>query len=261
VPTDFELAMELADVARGIAMQRFRAADLAVVSKADGSPVTDADREIERSLRERLAAQRPGHAITGEEFGDSAGEDGDSGDSEWRWYLDPIDGTASFIEGSDNWKVLIALVQGDRPVLAVVDGPAQSSRWWAVRGEGAFRDGQRLHVSSTGSLAEATISDNWEHTLAKGIIEHPLARLAARCGSVRPNRGDTFLQLAAGELDVAVGLGGFGWDYAPLMLIVEEAGGRFTDHSGRAGFDHREALVSNGAVHAEAIRVLADGAV
>lgn len=252
MPTDFELAMELADLAAGMAMDRFRAADLGVQRKFDGSPVTDADRDIERALRERISAERPSHAITGEEFGDN-------GESDWRWYLDPIDGTENYVKGGETWKVLIALVQGSRPVLAVVDGPAQSTRCWAVRGEGAFRDGQRIHVSSTAALADATVSDNWHRVLSRGITDHPLARLAAHCRQVRPNRGHSFLAVAAGEADIGLGMGGYSWDYAPMTLIVEEAGGRFTDLRGRPGFDHRQALVSNGLLHAESVRVLGDG--
>jgi histidinol-phosphatase len=75
---------------------------------------------------------------------------------------------------------------------------------------------------------------------------------------VRPNEGHSFLAIAAGEADVGLGIGGFAWDYLPMMLIVEEAGGTFTDLRGRPGFDHRQALVSNGLVHAEAVRVLGD---
>jgi histidinol-phosphatase len=253
VAKDLELAMELADTARAMAMDRFRADDLAVESKPDGSPVSDADQAIERALRERLAAERPAHAITGEEFGSS-------GESDWRWYLDPIDGTQSYVEGGEDWKVLIALVYTDRPVVAVVDDPAKSTRWWAVLGEGAFHDGQRMFASAIGTLAEATVSDNWRHDLASGVTDHPLARVAERCRQVRPYRGDTFLALAASELDVAVGLDGFAWDYAPFLLIVEEAGGRFTDFSGRSRFDAREALVSNGALHGEALSVVGGAA-
>jgi histidinol-phosphatase len=249
---DLRLALELADIAGAMAMKRFRSDDLAVVSKDDGSPVTDADREIERVLRERLAAERPDQAITGEECGAS-------GDSEWRWYLDPIDGTTGYIAGRDDWKILIALSHRERPVLAVVDSPATSSRWWAVRGQGAFRDGQRLSVSNTAPLAHATISDDWRHTLANGASDDPLAKIAARCRHVLPHHGHSFLRLAGGEVDVGVGIGGFSWDYAPMMLIVEEAGGRFTDLRGRSAFDRGEALVSNGAVHDEAIRVLENG--
>jgi histidinol-phosphatase len=134
--------MELADTAGQLAMERFRAPDLTVQIKEDGSPVTDADREIERVLREQIAQQRPEHAITGEEYGDS-------GESQWRWYLDPIDGTTSYVEGGENWKTLIALTRAGRLELAVVDAPASAARWWAVRDQGAFRDGERLRVSTT----------------------------------------------------------------------------------------------------------------
>ena len=258
---DVQFAMELADLAGSMAMERFGARDLAVQSKLDGSPVTEADRAIEVALRERISRDRPEHAITGEELGES-------GASEWRWYLDPIDGTTSYIAGRDSWKVLIALVRAGEPMLAVVDAPAQGSRWWAVRGDGAFRDRRRLRVSSTASLEDAKVSDDWRGTLAGGVGDggrgtlaggvgdHPLARVAARCGEVRPHRGHSFLAVAAGETDVAVGVGGFAWDYAPMMLIVQEAGGTFTDFRGDVAFDRGEALVSNGLVHEQARRAI-----
>jgi histidinol-phosphatase len=249
VSADLGFAIELADIAGQLAMERFRAPDLMVQTKDDGSPVTDADREIERVLRERIAQQRPEHAITGEEYGER-------GESEWRWYLDPIDGTTSYVEGGQNWKTLIALTRAGRLELAVIDAPVSAARWWAVRGQGAFRDGKRLRASSTRSLSAATVADDWRHTLARGNSDHPLARIAARSGHVVPHRGHSFLALAGGEVDVAVGVGGFAWDYAPMMLIVEEAGGRFTDLAGRRRFDSGNALVSNGAVHDEALRVL-----
>ncbi len=246
---ELALAFELAEVAETIAIDRFRSPDLVVERKDDGSPVSDADREIERVLRARIAAERPGDAITGEELGES-------GDSEWRWYLDPIDGTSAYIAGGENWCTLIALARGDQTQVALVAAPCWHSRWVALRGEGAFRDGRRLHVSTTERLADATIGDDSHHTLARGVVNHPLALLAASAARVRPHRGLNFLSLAAGEIDACVSTAGSVWDYAPLELIVEEAGGRFTDLTGRAGIGAGNALATNGAIHDEALQAL-----
>lgn len=247
--TELALAFELAEIAETIAVERFRAPDLVVERKADGSPVSDADREIERALRTRIAADRPGDAITGEELGDS-------GESEWRWYLDPIDGTSAYIAGGENWCSLIALSRRGQTELALVTAPCWHSRWLAVRGEGAFRDGRRLHVSTVARLADATIGDDSQLTLARGVTNHPLAILAARAGRVRAHRGLNFLSLAAGEIDVCVSTAGSVWDYAPLELIVVEAGGRFTDLTGRPGIAAGSALATNGAIHDEALQAL-----
>src|SRR6202012_1056918 len=107
---------------------------------------------VERALRKRLAQRRPGHAVLGEEYGPS-------GDSEWCWYLDPIDGTSRFVAGDPGWMTFVALGRGTGVVVGVISMPAGSHRWWASRGEGAFRDGERIGVSQTGRLADAVVND------------------------------------------------------------------------------------------------------
>jgi len=125
---DLELALELADIAAEIAVPRFEDRRLAVTIKPDGSPVTDVDRTVERALRARLAQRRPDHAVLGEEYGAT-------GESEWRWYLDPIDGTSLFIDGDAAWMSFVALAHADEIVLGVISIPARSERWWASHGE------------------------------------------------------------------------------------------------------------------------------
>lgn len=249
---DLRLAIELADLADGIAMSRFRASDLEIETKPDGSPVTDADGAVERALRARLNEIRPADAVVGEELGGSA-------EAPRCWYLDPIDGTSRFLAGEPEWYVLIALVLEGVPVAAVASAPALATRWRAARGEGAFRDGRPIRVSQTARLADATISDDWRGTLEREVPGEPLTKLAARCARVRPRNGHSMLALAEGQCDVFVGTGGFAWDYAPMNVIVEEAGGRFTDLSGADAIDTGHALVSNGLLHDEALAVLADG--
>ncbi|HEY6397674.1 MAG TPA: inositol monophosphatase family protein [Solirubrobacteraceae bacterium] len=249
---DLPLALELADIADRIAMSRFRASDLEVEIKPDGSPVTDADGTIERDLRVRLAEARPDHAVLGEEFGAS-------GDSPWCWHLDPIDGTGSFLAGKPEWYVLIALVHDGVPILGVASAPALDSRWWAARGQGAFRDGRRLRVSATRRLAEATLGDDWHRTLERGLTGQPINRIAAACARVRPYAESCVLAVAEAESDIALGVGGYPWDHAALKVIVEEAGGRFTDLHGSDAIDTRHCLASNGRLHEEALAILADG--
>jgi histidinol-phosphatase len=244
---NLQLALELADLADDLSMQYRRGGSLRVEQKADGSPVTNADREIERAHRGHIESLRPGHAITGEEFGDS-------GESDWRWYLDPIDGTSEYIAGGTTWGTLIALAYRGQPQVAVIAAPAAGRRWWAARGRGAFRDGEPVRVSQIASLGEATLTDDWHGTLARGVKDQPLARLAPHCARVSPRKGHSFLRVASGEIDLAVGVGGFVWDYMPMKLLIEEAGGRFTDLAGDPSPAHRHALVSNGLVHDEALR-------
>jgi histidinol-phosphatase len=245
---ELELALRLADAADAIALRHFRDPRLAVDTKPDGSPVSSADREVELELRALLEDRRPGHAILGE-------EGGASGDGDHRWYLDPIDGTSNFVAGDPQWYVLIALAVDGRPVVGVVSAPALGERWWASRGAGAFRDGSRISVSDVGQLAEATVADDWQQTLARGVTGHPLSTLARAAARVRPHSGYNHLAVASGEADLATGTG-FAWDFAPTKVIVEEAGGRFTDLRGHDAFDNGDALVSNGRVHDQALKVL-----
>jgi histidinol-phosphatase len=246
---DLELALTLADAADAIATPRFRAVDLAVETKPDGSPVTDADRSVEDALRRRLHESRPGDAVVGE-------EGGASGESERCWYLDPIDGTANFVAGDPEWYVLISLAVGGRAAVGVASAPALGERWWAARGLGAFRDGTPVRVSHCAELARATVTDDWHRTLAAGTREHPLVLLADAVAAVRLHRGYSHLVVAAGAADVALGIGGSAWDFAPTKVIVEEAGGRFTDIEGRDSFTGGSALASNGRLHDQALRAI-----
>jgi histidinol-phosphatase len=247
--SDLDLAVALADAADELAMLRFQAPDLVVQRKGDASPVTDADRTIELLLRERLAAARPRDAVVGE-------EGGTSGQSARVWYLDPIDGTSRFITGSTEWYVLIALAVEGKPVVGVASAPALGERWWAARGHGAFRDGDRIGVSDCTSLAEATVTDDWDASLAHGTADERLAKLAGACRSVRPHEGYSHLVVAAGHADVALAVEGLAWDFAAAQVIVEEAGGRFTDADGRDAFDSGHSLVSNGRLHEQALSAL-----
>lgn len=245
---ELELALQLADIADQIAMRRFRAPDLRVQTKSDGSPVSDADRDTELALRAKLATARPGHAILGE-------EGGASGECDHRWYLDPIDGTAHYVAGDPEWYVLIGLVIDGEAAVGVASAPALGERWWAARGLGAFRDGSPIHVSDVPELAAATVADDWQQRIARGVSDHPIARLAEAAARIRPHGGHAHLVIASGAADVTLNAGA-AWDHAPTKAIVEEAGGRLSDLEGRDAFDTGSALVSNGRVHEQALAAL-----
>jgi histidinol-phosphatase len=146
---DLDFALELAELADSLSLPRFRAADLRIETKPDLSPVTDADRAVERALRERIAAERPDESVFGEEEGDDGGA--------VRWIVDPIDGTRNFTRGLPVWATLIALEHDGVVVCGVVSAPALGHRWWAARDAGAWRDGERIHVSGIASLADAAV--------------------------------------------------------------------------------------------------------
>ncbi len=243
---DLELALELADTAAEIALPRFADRDFTVTIKPDGSPVTSVDQAVERALRDRLAQRRPDHAILGEEYGRS-------GDSEWCWYLDPIDGTSRFVSGDPGWMTFVALGRGADITVAVIGVPMRSEHWWAGRGEGAFRDGEPIAVSRTAQVEDAIVNDDWLSAEATGA---PLTLVAARAAAVRSWQGRGFLSVAAGVADIALGSGGHAWDYAAAKLIVEEAGGRFSDLRGRDRIDSGDAVVTNGLLHQQVLDLL-----
>ena len=206
---DLAFALSLADDADTIAMARFRAADLHVETKPDLTPVSEADRLVESTLRGRIAQERPGEAVLGEEEG---GED-TSG-----WILDPIDGTRNYTRGIPVWATLIAYAEH----IAVVSAPALGRRWWAERGSGAFADGESIHVSGVARLEDATV--------LYGLERPPPAR-AYDAWHVR-GFGDFWAHMlvAEGAADAAFDASGLKiWDWAPMKILVEEAGGRYED--------------------------------
>jgi histidinol-phosphatase len=247
---DLRLALQLADVADAITLQAFRRADLRVETKADMSPVTEADRAVEEALRERIAAERPGDAVVGEEFGSS-------GDASRRWYLDPIDGTKNFVRGVPVFASLIALQQDAQIVVGVCSAPALRMRWWAARGGGAFADGRRIGVSHVDALGDAMLSYDSVPGFDGEDLGEQFVALARRCARTR-GFGDfwSHVLVAEGAVDAAVEPVVSPWDLAPLQVIVEEAGGRFTDLGGNARIDGGSAVSSNGLLHDDVLAAL-----
>ena len=230
---DLAYALELADVADALTLPRFRASDLHIETKPDLTPVTDADRATERMLRDRIAQDRPGESVFGEEEGDDGGD--------VRWIIDPIDGTRNFSRGIPVWATLIALEREGRFVCGVVSAPALGHRWWAALGEGAWADGSRIGVSAVAALSDATVSCTYGRDLAR--LE-PLVWHARGLADFWQH-----VLVAEGALDVAVDAELKLWDYAALEPIVTEAGGRL----GRLG---EQIFSTNGLLHDEVLGAL-----
>jgi histidinol-phosphatase len=251
------LALELADLADAITMSRFRANDLRVSTKPDLTPVSEADEAVERAIRARLA-DYSGHAVLGEEFGAHA-----PAEAEFRWIIDPIDGTKNYVRGVPIWATLIGLERAGELVVGVAAAPALGMRWWAGRGLGAFRDSSRLAVSSVSAIADAHLSFAWdtsERFHATGIGDRLLA-LSHRCWRTR-GIGDFWqhLLVAEGAFDVAVDPIVSLWDVAALIPIVEEAGGRWSTLDGRADADGKSFVCTNGVLHDDVVTALAPSA-
>jgi histidinol-phosphatase len=255
---DLTLALELADVADGISMARFRDVDLLVETKPDLTPVTEVDHAVEDALRRRLGVARPGQAILGEERGEDVCASGASA----RWIVDPIDGTKNYVRGVPVWATLIALQRDGRMVVGVVSAPALGRRWWAARGEGAWADGRPIRVSRVAAVEDAFISyDGLERfdgrAAAGGPTDGRLLRLARRCWRSR-GLGDfwSHVLVAEGAVDIAAEPEVSLWDVAPIQVIVEEAGGRFTNIEGEARPDGGSAVSTNGLLHDEVLAAL-----
>jgi histidinol-phosphatase len=242
---DLALALELADLADAITLERFGADDLVVETKPDLTPVTEADREVERVVRERLARDRLDDAVVGEEFGSTSGER--------RWIVDPIDGTKNYVRGIPVWATLIAL-EGE---VAVVSAPALRRRWWAARAQGAFADGRRIQVSSVARLEDAQLSfsgfEEWDEL---GRLD-ALLELGRRCWRTR-GFGDFwgYMLVAEGAVEIACEPVVELWDLAAPQLILEEAGGRFTDLTGEARADGGSGIGTNGLLHDAALAIV-----
>ena len=251
IDTDLALALELADAADGISLGRFRAADLVVDTKPDLTPVTEADRAVEEMVRERLARARPSDAIVGEEFGAT-------GDAERRWIVDPIDGTKGYARGIPVWATLIALERDGALEVGVVSAPALGARWWATLDDGAFRDGERVSVSKVARVEDAHLACASTRRFELVGRRDAILALERRCWRTR-GFGDfwPYVMVADGSIDIAVEPEGLSvWDLAAPMLIVEAAGGRFTDLEGVARADGGSAVATNGLLHDEVLAAL-----
>lgn len=265
--SDLALALDLADIADQITLARAGATDLRVDRKPDRTPVTDADLAVEDAIRAVLREQRPQDAILGEERGgpSSAGPGGagDVGRTAGRvWLLDPIDGTKNFLRGVPVWATLIALVESGRPAVGVISAPALRRRWWAATGAGAHtRDPhgstRTIAVSRVGDLADAYISTTDLGSWAKHRSRESYLSLVDATWESRAF-GDFWQHclVAEGALDVAAEPIVSPWDVATAQVLVEQAGGRFTDLGGVARYDGGSALSSNGLVHDDALDLL-----
>lgn len=218
---ELAFALSLADLADALSLPRFRARDLHVETKADLSPVSEADRAVEAALRARIEQERPGEAVLGEEEG---GADAD-------WILDPIDGTRNYTRGIPVWATLIAW----RDRIGVVSAPALGRRWWAERGAGAFANGEPIAVSGIDRVEDATLLF---------ALDRPLPARAFDAWHLR-GLGDFWAHMlvAEGSAEVAVDAPGLKiWDTAAVEVIVEEAGGSFDGHVSSNGLLRAQAL-------------------
>ena len=246
IADDVTLALNLADEADELTLNRFGALDLRIETKPDLTPVTDADENAEELLRGLLAANRPDDAVLGEEFGGTAVFEGR------QWVLDPIDGTKNFVRGVPVWSTLIALLQDGVPVVGVVSAPALARRWWAGAGVGAFTsfrgESRPISVSGVDDIGSASLS--YSDLVGWGDRHDGFVELTEAVWRVR-GYGDfwSYCLLAEGAVDIVAEPEVKLWDLAPLDILIREAGGAFTNVEGAPGPHGGSAVATNRLLH------------
>jgi len=213
--------------------------------KADNTPVTIADRQAEQKLRELIAAAWPDHALIGEEYGHAPGQ----AHSDYTWIIDPIDGTKAFICGVPFYSVLLALVRDREPLLGVIYLPALNEMVYAARGQGCFWNGRPARVSAVSELSEAVLLASDLDTFRRYDRQAAFDRLIDATWYQR-TWGDAYgyALVATGRAEVMLDPAMALWDCGPLQVILEEAGGTFTDWKGEPTIYGAEAIATNGAL-------------
>lgn len=278
---DLHLAHRLADAADAISLARYQSLDLVIETKPDATPVTDADRAVEKEIRALLERERPSHLIIGEEFGGK--ELLESAEPGTRfWIIDPIDGTKNFLRGVPTWATLIAMGEVDSSgkksvTIGVVSSPAMGRRWWAERGGGAYvterfasasplrgdqgsstaSSTRRINVSKVSSLDDASLS--YSDLLGWESKRKSFVSLLDEVWRTRA-LGDflSHMFVAEGAVDIAAEPTLALWDMAALAVIVEEAGGRYSSLEGVEGPFGASGVSSNGRLHQEFLSRLSD---
>src|SRR6202795_3369698 len=252
-----ELLEAIAQQADAIAMRYFRAEELRIERKGDGTAVTQADRAVEEMARARVAASGLALDVLGEEMG-GGGAKSPSTSGRARMIIDPIDGTEEFSRGIPTFGTLMGIESNGEIVAGMVSAPGLHSRWWAYRGEGAYRDGKRLHVSNVTTLSKAMV-----FTTGTGPSKnaHDLAKIRELLDAARNSRSfGGFWQhmlVAGGAVDATLDWTSKPWDLAPLGIIVEEAGGHSTNLRGERTIYTGQLVSTNGKIHDEVLKLLA----
>ena len=246
------VATTLADAADAVSLEHF-GGRVAAEAKADGSPVTVADRAVEEAIRGHLRDLAPEYPVLGEEQG------GRLDPQMPTWVIDPIDATANFMRGIPVYATLIAVVLGDEAVIGVASVPAMGERWTAATGCGTRRNGTDVSVSDVATLDQSQVLhgglDWWR---SSDEAWNTLGRLTDASLRMR-GFGDFWMHLlvAGGNAEVAVERDLKPWDVAAVQCIVNEAGGRMTSYDGGSPLATGEAVSTNGLVHDEVLALLA----
>jgi len=246
----YEWALEAAQEAGQFALNYFDQ-DIAVEWKADLSPVTLADKGAEDLLRKSLLGKFPGDGFLGEESGATASSTG------YRWIIDPIDGTRSFVRGIPIWACMVGLEFQGELIAGVVAIPAMKQVYHALRGHGAFRDNRQIHVSRVANLESAHVYYSSISWFKKAGADQQFLNLVSLTERQR-GFGDFygFMMIAQGSGEIMVEYGVHSWDLGAIVPIVEEAGGKLTAWDGKLDIEKPDVLASNGLLHDRALQII-----
>ena len=251
-----ELAVKIAEEAGQVTLEHFAKPGLKIERKKDDSPVTIADRSAEGHLRRRIAEAFPEDGIFGEELDDVEGQ------NQWRWILDPIDGTKSFIHGVPLYSTLIGVQHNEESVIGVIRIPAMNECVYAANGKGAWYvrgDAAPIpaRVSSTPTLAESLFLTSEVITFDE-VDQRPVYERLEKTARLTRTWGDAYgyLMVATGRADVMVDPVVEEWDVAPMLPILRESGGIFTDWKGVETTHSRQGVATNGVIHEEVLKLL-----
>jgi histidinol-phosphatase len=249
------LLEEIAKEADAIALKYFRAEAMRVERKGDGTTVTQADRAVEEMARTKVAASGLALDVLGEEMGITQSKLPSSAKA--RLIIDPIDGTEEFSRGIPTFGTLLAIERDGEIVAGMASAPGLDSRWWAYRGEGAYRNGKRIHVSDVGRLSEAMVFTTGTGPSKDKLAQERIRRLPDSARSGRALGGFwQHMLVAEGATEAALDWTSKPWDLAPLGIIVEEAGGRSTNVRGERTIYSGNFLSTNGRIHDEILLLL-----
>lgn len=219
--------------------------------KADNSPVTIADKNVEKLIRSIISKKFPDHGIIGEEA--AAVNPG----SKFQWIIDPIDGTKQFVRGIPFWTTLVALLEDNKPILGVAYSAPGDEVYSAQQNKGTYLNGKKIHVSKISELKYASCSFS---SITPFKDKSKLEGFLKICSSVHSHRGygDTlgYILLIQGKTDIVLEAKDKIWDIAAPAILVEEAGGKFTDFKGKFSLTSGEAVATNGILHRDILKLL-----
>lgn len=248
-------ALDICEQAQRIALSGYLDR-IQAFTKADGTPVTAADKECERIIREAIASRFPNDAILGEEEGESAGAGASADGKKRKWIVDPIDGTYGYARGIPFFATLLALEEDGEIVLGVV-APGMSDMFWAEKNRGAFKNGERIEVSDITEIAKSQLSFGGANRILALGYWPGFTKLIERTARQR-GFGDYlgFAYVFEGKAEAHLEVGVKPWDLAPMKIIVEEAGGKYTDLDGGNSIYTGSCLITNGKDHDQWLKTL-----